>query len=127
MRVIRDVGGVDGLHLVLDAFSEEVERRLFESNNIHHPQAAGAANPQRHGKIQCPFTDPDLFRTCNIVRDSGLCADYITPDCAVAALEHADYSLACPVAHSVPSLFHFLGHRHFCHHVQPEGRVPAPL
>jgi hypothetical protein len=36
MRVERDVCGIQGLHIMFDAFPEDVERGLFTSQEIHN-------------------------------------------------------------------------------------------
>ena len=42
VKIVDNVGGVPGLDLAMEAFSEDVERRLFESNMLFHctPQEA---------------------------------------------------------------------------------------
>jgi hypothetical protein len=37
MRILRDVCGIPGLDVVLDAFTADVERRLFKSQELHPP------------------------------------------------------------------------------------------
>jgi hypothetical protein len=81
VRIVRNVGGIQGLDIALDCFSEAVERRLFESERIHAPQDQSAQNPKRHGIIKGPDRfDHDIFRACNVVRDSGLLPGYVPPD-----------------------------------------------
>ena len=43
---MRDVGGIPGLHIALDCFSEDVERRCFESEGIHVTAAAKRAKAE---------------------------------------------------------------------------------
>ena len=38
VRIVRNVGGIIGLHVALDAFTEAAEQRLFESQQIHASQ-----------------------------------------------------------------------------------------
>lgn len=97
VRIIRDVGGIRGLHIALDAFSEEAERRLFVSSSVHLPpevnmqyRNSNAGGPTRNGTHTHPhdWHDAEIFRVCNVVRDSGLVPDYLPPDyvCASRAL-----------------------------------------
>ena len=73
VRIVRNVGGIEGLHIALDAFSENAERRLFESERIHASQEVSAERKQPHGAVFGPNRfDHDIFRVCNVVRDSGL-------------------------------------------------------
>ena len=85
MRLVKNVAGVDGLHIALDAFGEAAERRLFESQRIHAPQESHGPNSdadgRRAGRCHRPLPDDvDLFRVCNLVGDCGLFPGYVTPD-----------------------------------------------
>ena len=85
MRLVKNVAGVDGLHIALDAFGEAAERRLFESQRIHAPQESHGPNSdadgRRAGRCHRPLPDDvDLFRVCNLVGDCGLYPGYVTPD-----------------------------------------------
>jgi len=78
-RIERNVAGIPGLHIAYDAFTEEVERRLFHLENAF---LAISVPSQRFG---VPLIDPrsfpdDLHRVINVVRDSGLHPEFITPD-----------------------------------------------
>ena len=78
VQIIRNVGGVPGLHVALNVFSEETERRLFELP-VHYP--ATKESTTRCGKSMHPSTWPvDIFRVCNAVEDCGLVPEYIRPD-----------------------------------------------
>ena len=81
ITILRNVGGVQGLHAVLDAFDEACEKQLFESE-VHggnQPQL-----PSRHGTHTNPTFwashATEILQVCNVVKDSGLVPDYITPD-----------------------------------------------
>ena len=80
ITILRNVGGVQGLHAVLDAFDEACEKQLFESE-VHggnQPQL-----PSRHGTHTNPTFwashATEIFQACNVVKE-GLVPDYITPD-----------------------------------------------
>ena len=81
MPILRNVGGIPGLHVLLDAFSRDVERQLFESA-VH-----GGDEPkidQRHGTHTNPTMwaagAPEILQVCNVVKDSKLVPDYVTPN-----------------------------------------------
>jgi alkylated DNA repair dioxygenase AlkB len=81
VTVLRDIAGIPGLHVALDVFTEETERRLFKSP-IHGRASeedyhrGGQRNGQAHG----PILHDDAYRLCNAVRDCGLFPGFITPD-----------------------------------------------
>ena len=87
VRIVRDAGGVPGLHVAYDCFTEEVEERLFlsgdETSFFQHalggPATATATrtgNAPRH-----PMSWPaDYTRVCNLIRDCGLVPDLVPPD-----------------------------------------------
>lgn len=80
MRIIRDAGGVRGLHVALDIFSEEAERRLFQSTDLHFMEADAHVGGNRTGRHHGPLLPDDCYRCCNAVVDSGLFPDLIMPE-----------------------------------------------
>ena len=81
LEILRNVGGVLGLHVALDAFTEEAERELFESA-MH--LGSEPRDAQRHGSHTNPeewsYEAPEILRVCNVVKDSGLVPGYVPPD-----------------------------------------------
>ena len=81
LEILRNVGGVQGLHVALDSFDEDVERELFQSavHGGNDPRSA-----QRHGTHTNPSdwaaSAPEIIKVCNVVKDSGLVPDYLAPD-----------------------------------------------
>ena len=87
VHIVRDAGGVPGLHVAYDCFTEEVEERLFRSGDetsffqhaLGGPATATATrtgNAPRH-----PTSWPaDYTRVCNLIRDCGLVPDLVPPD-----------------------------------------------
>ena len=99
VRLVRNVGGIEGLHIALDAFTEDAERRLFTSQTIHLPEEQNGVvhAGQRMGPHHLPLPDDiDIFRICNVVRDCGLFPDYVTPDYLFAISCTLACQLACP-------------------------------
>lgn len=84
VAILRDVGGVSGLHVALDVFTEDTERRLFKSSEIHNAEDAAHTHAERNGRGHTPVLPDDVYRCCNAVRDSGLFPDLITPDYCLA-------------------------------------------
>lgn len=86
VRIVRNVGGIQGLHVAIDVFTESTERRLFELNGIHSNNLALASTHhtgrgQRNGECSGPqIWPPDMFKVCNVIGDCGLFPGYITPD-----------------------------------------------
>lgn len=86
--ILNDVGGVKGLHVALDVFTEETERRLFKSGihgrrselDCHNWIESNGKSGHSHG----PILDDDAYRLCNAVRDCGLFPGFITPDCCLS-------------------------------------------
>ena len=87
VKIVRNVGGVPGLDVALDAFSEDVERRLFESRTlfVHSPaQGATGFGKDRNGHVSGPQTwDPDVWKTLNLVGDT-FPEHYVPPDYCLA-------------------------------------------
>jgi len=83
VRIIRNAGGVPGLMVALNVFSEEVEKRVFEDGNLFHNETnlnEGNDKKKKHF-VTSPFDwNEDIFSICNLVSDSGLWCEYFTPD-----------------------------------------------
>lgn len=81
-RIIRNAGGVPGLMVALNAFTEEAERRLFEEQSLFLSEFSfDPRNNKRISLSTLPMTwSPDVFSLCNLVSDSGLWSEYFTPD-----------------------------------------------
>lgn len=77
-----NVGGIEGLHLATNCFPEEVERRLFLSiSEIYYQEGKRQWGGDPTGLIRWQYDWPDDFmKITNLVRDSGLVPDYVTPD-----------------------------------------------
>jgi len=86
VRIIRDVAGIEGLHVALDVFSEETERRLFDHQSMFpvFPADHNGNDRKRQGKTVSPLDWPvDIYRLCNAIRDCGLVSrDFVFPDYA---------------------------------------------
>ena len=87
VQIVRNVGGIQGLHVATDVFTESAERRLFElGSNIHSPNIITASThhtgkAQRNGESSGPQIWPvDMFKVCNVIGDCGLFPGYICPD-----------------------------------------------
>eukprot|EP00985_Skeletonema_marinoi_P007192 scaffold3145_cov73-Skeletonema_marinoi.AAC.3 len=82
LRIIRNVGGIEGLHLATNCFTEEVERRLFTSIDESGYQSGKRTwGGQPTGLIRWPYDWPeDYNKLVNLVRDCGLLPDYVPPD-----------------------------------------------
>ena len=84
-KIIRNVAGIKGLHVLLDAFDEAVEERLFASNTLFpsgpdyykKSKRQGGQVHQLGGSRDYP---EDLVRLANVVRDTRLYEGYVTPD-----------------------------------------------
>jgi len=75
VRIIRDVAGIEGLHIALDVFSEETERRLFDHQSMFpaFPADHNGNGRERQGKTVSPLDWPvDIYRLCNAIRDCRL-------------------------------------------------------
>lgn len=80
MNIQRNVGGVPGLHIAYDAFSEEIEKRLFE--NPCFPASGGDSG--KEGITLNPLYFPDdWFRLINAVQDCGLYPEMQHPNYAL--------------------------------------------
>lgn len=83
VHIIRNVGGIQGLHIALGAMTEKCERRLFELDGLHRPGSNDASNKRRSPYATGPYQwqqTPDVYRLCNLVRDCGLVPDLSPPD-----------------------------------------------
>jgi hypothetical protein len=73
VEIVRNVGGVPGLDVALDTFSEDVQWRLFESRTLSvHSPAQGVIHfgKEHNGHASGPQTwDPDVWKTLNLVGD----------------------------------------------------------
>ena len=77
VRIVRDAGGVRGLHVAYDCFTEEVEERLFRSvSEVQHvPGTRTGVEPM--GPTSWP---DDYTRLCNLIKDCGLVPDLVPPN-----------------------------------------------
>jgi alkylated DNA repair dioxygenase AlkB len=82
VQIHNNVGGIDGLHLATDCFTEEVERRIFESiDESKYQPGKRTWGGQPTGLIRWPNDWPDDYtKLSNLVRDCGLLSDYVTPN-----------------------------------------------
>ena len=82
VRITRNVGGIEGLHLATDCFTEEVERRIFTSIDESGYQSGKRTwGGQPTGLIRWPYDWPqDYIKLTNLIRDCGLLPDYVPPD-----------------------------------------------
>ena len=82
VRITRNVGGIEGLHLATDCFTEEVERRIFTSIDESGYQSGKRTwGGQPTGLIRWPYDWPqDYIKLNNLIRDCGLLPDYVPPD-----------------------------------------------
>ena len=82
LRIIRNVGGIEGLHLATNCFTEEVERRLFTSIDESGYQSGKRTwGGQPTGLLRWPYDWPaDYNKLANLIRDCGLLPDYVPPD-----------------------------------------------
>jgi len=85
VQIVRNVGGIQGLHVATDVFTESAERRLFElGSSVHSPNillAGEGRKAQRNGEPSGPqIWPPDMFKVCNVIGDCGLFPGYICPD-----------------------------------------------
>lgn len=90
MPIYRDAGGVPGLHVLTGAFSEEIERHLFFLHPYFRERDLLGSGPLRGGELRtgglCYGTPDELpreiYQLANVVKDSGLFPDMLTPDYA---------------------------------------------
>jgi len=88
-----NAGGVPGLHILYEAFSEAIEERLFTNEGLFLPSFSSVGwhytyEEQHQSGKRChshtpslrPFIPIDCYRICSLVRDSGLYPQLITPD-----------------------------------------------
>jgi hypothetical protein len=97
--IVRNCGGVPGLHLALNVFSEAAERRLFELTGPPAPRSVENGRVSRVGDaIFGPHDFPaEIFQALNAVRDCGLAPDLVCPD----------YCLCLTYAHGATFPQHF--------------------
>ena len=79
MPIIRDAGGVRGLHILLDAFTEEVEKRIFQTGApLNQPEQANHEYGKRLGchlgPSGTPNADPPPLRPGALTFDVPYCA-----------------------------------------------------
>ena len=84
-RIITNVGGVQGLHIALNVFTEDVEKRLFHDPTVYASEGLIDPDPinvkRRRNVGSLPMNwSRDVFSLSNLVVDSGLWPDYFTPD-----------------------------------------------
>ncbi|ACO70072.1 chromodomain-containing protein [Micromonas commoda] len=81
-EIRRNVCGIKGLHVLYEAFTEDVERTLFTHKKLFPFGATRSTASEKRidstlGLAQMP---DDIMRVANVVRDSGLEPTLITPD-----------------------------------------------
>jgi len=67
--IVHNVGGVPGLHLALDCFSEAVERRLFQSDLLFGSQDVTAGERQSRATCAPLWDDATIWKTINRIGD----------------------------------------------------------
>ena len=90
-RILRDVGGVPGAHILLNAFSEEIERLLFtssrffkDSKNTEVMAGQQRANWHRHARTWGAAFPAEVYKLANLIIDSGLYPGLVYPDMLLA-------------------------------------------
>ena len=81
-EIKRDVCGIRGLHVFYEAFTEDVERRMFHNLDLF-PFGAPAPDASKKSMditLGMKNMPDDIMRVANLVRDSGLDPTLITPD-----------------------------------------------
>lgn len=77
----KNVGGVQGLHVLTQAFSEKIEQEIFEFAHVYPTKEESAQHAKRHGRpITLDSYPPILFGLMNAVSDSGLFPDNCPAD-----------------------------------------------
>ena len=81
-EIKRDVCGIKGLHVFYDAFTEDVERRMFHNRDLFPfgAPAPDASKKSLDSTLGMKNMPDDIMRVANLVRDSGLDPTLITPD-----------------------------------------------
>ena len=81
-EIKRDVCGIKGLHVFYEAFTEDVERRMFHNEDLFRfgAPAPDASNKSLDSTLGMKNMPDDIMRVANLVRDSGLDPTLITPD-----------------------------------------------
>lgn len=90
-RILKDVGGVPGAHILLDAFSEEIERLLFtssrffkDSKNTEVKAGRQRASWHRHARTWGATFPAEVYKLSNLIIDSGLYPGLVYPDMLLA-------------------------------------------
>lgn len=85
--ILRDVGGVPGVHVLLNAFTERTERLLFMSPQFFNEKAfkntevrAGRQRAGWHRHASHPTFPAEHYKLSNLVIDSGLYPGLVYPD-----------------------------------------------
>ena len=89
-RIVRDAGGVLGLHVAYNVFSEEAEQRLFaihaedSRERLHAEKPTDFFNDDREGGRGAERFPDEWFQVINAVRDCGLAPDLVMPQCCIS-------------------------------------------
>ena len=88
-KILRDVGGVPGVHVLLEAFSEETERSLFHSSGFFKEGKNTDPGSKGHRGWNTSSSEPtfpadEVYKLSNRVKDSGLCPGLVYPNCVYA-------------------------------------------
>ena len=79
-EIRRNVCGIKGLHVLYEAFTEDVERTLFTHPELFPFGATRAKKKTLDSTLGLAKMPDDIMRVANVVRDSGLEPTLITPD-----------------------------------------------
>ena len=72
-HVVRNVGGVGGLHIAYEVFSEEAEQRYYNMTSTHDPAVLPDRQRSGEGAYPCASQFPSGFwELLNACRDCGL-------------------------------------------------------
>ena len=88
--ILRDVGGVPGVHVLLNAFTEETERLLFTSPRFFNSFAenteveAGQERAVWNRHARTATFPAEVYKLSNLVIDSGLYPGLVYPDMLLA-------------------------------------------
>jgi hypothetical protein len=82
IQIFRNVGGIEGLHLATDCFTEEVARRIFTSiDESKYQSGKRTKGGEPTGLCRWLYDWPeDYIKLTNLIRDCGLLPDYVPPD-----------------------------------------------
>jgi hypothetical protein len=81
-KIVRNVEGVSGLHIIYDAFDEETEKRYFNQTELWPPSEMIEGH-SRSGNVVSLYKFPkELFEIGNIIQDTGFISPnrFILPD-----------------------------------------------